>query len=1043
MTIKTNSESFIAIVKRSGLVEPNRLQTALKVLNEGGVNLDDARIVADELISRNLLTRWQADKLLLGKHKGFFLGKYRLLSLLGKGGMSAVYLAEHVLMRRRCAIKVLPKSRVMDSSYLARFHREAQAVASLDHPNIVRAYDVDKQVDRDSELHFLVMEYVEGSSLQELVEQKGQQDYADAAEYIRQAALGLEHAHQAGMVHRDIKPGNLLLDHNGVVRMLDLGLARFFHDEEGETALTIRHDEKVLGTADYLAPEQALDSHTVDARADIYSLGCTLYFLLTGHPPFTEGTLAQRLLAHQTKDPPPLEKDRPDIPPSLLAIIRKMMAKKPDDRHQSAKEVGQALTRWLRENASPEWKRQHPNVLVGENHRDSRPVLVASPVQSSFPAMTTPSATPATRPLKAGMTAAEGIVDPGQYKSNKPPQTSPSADASEAAEPTLAAFLRGLGMPETEADEVPEAPHEPMVQENGRSATQPTGMQTPSREPTQPDPIAAKTEPSTEKGPAPQPGAAGASPPAPPIAQPAPPASQRSVAPVAAKPIPSEAVAASAPQGPAAANPPAASKPHVPEPVEPVEHQSSFPDFPSAREDNGFPDFSNMRSGASVAVSAPKAAQPRPSKSRGTSVTGGSKKRNLLILGGVVLLAAVLAMVFGLSGGDTEKVVEGPPVPEKRENVSATTASSPKQPEPLPFSERMLLVGPSGRFKTIRAALDEAKARFEPAGLKDWLTIKVAAGQYAERIVLGDKMPDGIAIIADGSVVLQPPGSEPILDLNGVDRFAIEGVELKADGRPIAAVLAGSLVRTELRNCMIGGFSETGLLAKGAQGSAGRIYGTELSLKNLVFQPGSPEAVGIRLQEGAQPSGALIVSNCRFLGPMSAGIAIAGAGTHDVAVEESIFSQTSDGVRIEGPGPWREFVFLNNTFFKANRGIVFAEMPHTDTVGLEFHRNLFVGLQGSEILIEKDHNPTDFLNILAKGAGTAISHNWSDRVVAPPTPGELSIEPVEGRREALDFRFVSTDPGDPRFLAPSSESPQRDVPGRGRNEKPYVGAVGP
>ncbi len=269
MSTKLNVETFVAVLKKSSLIEADRLQRLVAEYTQAGGSPDDSPKLAEFLVANGAVTRWQADKLLQGKHKGYFLGKYRLLSLLGKGGMSSVYLAEHVLMRRRCALKVLPTKRVNDSSYLARFHREAQAVASLDHPNIVRAYDVDHQVDRDNEIHFLVMEYVEGYSLQELVQKQGVCPFLDAAEYTRQAALGLHNAHEAGMVHRDVKPGNLLVDPNGVVKVLDLGLARFFTGDQDEDALTIRHDEKVLGTADYLAPEQALDSHTVDARADI------------------------------------------------------------------------------------------------------------------------------------------------------------------------------------------------------------------------------------------------------------------------------------------------------------------------------------------------------------------------------------------------------------------------------------------------------------------------------------------------------------------------------------------------------------------------------------------------------------------------------------------------------------------------------------------------------------------------------------------------------------------------------------------------------
>lgn len=360
MSTKLTGESFLSLVKQSGLVDQDQLKKLWKEFKEQGLAVDDSKAIADEFVNRNVLTRWQVDKLLLGKHKGFFLGKYRLLSHLGTGGMSSVYLAEHVLMRRRVAIKVLPQARVDDTSYLQRFHREAQAVAALDHRNIVRAYDVDQE----NKLHFLVMEYVAGQSLQELVARSGKVDFVHAAEYIRQAAEGLAHAHRAGMVHRDIKPGNLLVDEKGTVRLLDLGLARFFDDKE-ENSLTIKHDEKVLGTADYLAPEQALDSHTVDIRADIYSLGCTLYFILTGHPPFPEGTLAQRLMAHQTKQPASMEIDRPDIPASLVEIVNKMMEKQADDRYQTARDTSNALLQWLMENGGQTWAKMNP--MVGHN----------------------------------------------------------------------------------------------------------------------------------------------------------------------------------------------------------------------------------------------------------------------------------------------------------------------------------------------------------------------------------------------------------------------------------------------------------------------------------------------------------------------------------------------------------------------------------------------------------------------------------------------------------------------------------------------------
>jgi len=340
---KPNAETFLDLLRRSGLVEKDQLDRVLLDIAEEaeGPAATDVDRLAARLVDAGLITRGQADNLLEGRHKGFFLKKYKLLDHLGTGGMSSVYLAEHVLMQRRVAIKVLPKHRVADSSYLARFHREAQAAAALDHRNIVRAY----AVANDGAIQYLVMEYVEGRDMQRIVKEDGPLDYPLAAEYIRQAAEGLAHAHAAGLIHRDIKPANLLVDQRGTVKLLDLGLARF--TDEDKASLTVAYDENVLGTADYLAPEQALDSHGVDARADIYSLGCSLYYLLTAHPPFCEGTLPQRLMAHAKSPPPSIYDDRPDAPTDLVAICMKMMRKRPEERYQTAAEVAVALGNWL------------------------------------------------------------------------------------------------------------------------------------------------------------------------------------------------------------------------------------------------------------------------------------------------------------------------------------------------------------------------------------------------------------------------------------------------------------------------------------------------------------------------------------------------------------------------------------------------------------------------------------------------------------------------------------------------------------------------
>jgi serine/threonine protein kinase len=336
-------DSFIDYVERSELVEADALQAAVAELKaaHGGTLPADADVAANLFIEKGLITAWHVEKLMDKKYKRFALGNYKLLRLLGTGGMSSVYLAEHKLMHRLRAIKVLPQKRVNDSSYLARFHLEAQATAQLNHPNIVRCYDVDNEGDT----HYIVMEFIEGKDLNSIIKQEGSLPLELVCNYIAQAAEGLAHAHQNGLIHRDVKPANLLVDPRGIVKVLDLGLALFSDNERA--SLTVEHNENVLGTADYLAPEQAVNSHKVDHRADIYGLGCTLYFLLTGHPPFPEGTLAQRIAKHQSQMPADIRKDRPDCPRDLADICMKMMQKRPEKRYPNMLEVARVLEAWL------------------------------------------------------------------------------------------------------------------------------------------------------------------------------------------------------------------------------------------------------------------------------------------------------------------------------------------------------------------------------------------------------------------------------------------------------------------------------------------------------------------------------------------------------------------------------------------------------------------------------------------------------------------------------------------------------------------------
>ena len=340
---------IIELIEKSGLLSAEDLQRALGEFEADGasdLDADGGAAFLRYLLHVGMLTKWQADKLAQGRHKGFVLGNYKLLGRIGAGGMSTVYLAEHRFMRQRRALKILPAHRIKDSSYLERFYREARAAAALDHNNVVHAYDVGS----DGDTHYFVMEYVEGIDLQKMIVRRGVLSYESAADVIRQTADGLAHAHRAGVVHRDIKPANLLVNPEGTVKILDMGLARYAPEEmERQASLTQEHDEKVIGTTNYLAPEQALNSHDADGRADIYGLGCTLYFLLTGRPPFNTGSVAQRLMAHLHQEPDPITNVRPNAPSGLVAICKKMMAKKPADRFQSAQELAGVMKQWLRE----------------------------------------------------------------------------------------------------------------------------------------------------------------------------------------------------------------------------------------------------------------------------------------------------------------------------------------------------------------------------------------------------------------------------------------------------------------------------------------------------------------------------------------------------------------------------------------------------------------------------------------------------------------------------------------------------------------------
>jgi serine/threonine protein kinase len=358
MAATLSTDQFLDVLRKSELVDEKRLQGFLQ---SSSLNLPtNSRELGQQLVREGLLTPFQVAQLLAGKWKGFLLAsrKYKLLERLGAGGMGQVFLCEHVRMKRLVALKVLPIDKIKDDeSAVARFEREARAAAALDHPNIVRAHDIDT----DGKMHFLVMEYVDGASLQEIIKKHGPLEINRACHYIADAARGLQHAHEAGWVHRDVKPGNLLLDRNGTIKLLDMGLARLFADDTDN--LTKRYEKNaVLGTADYLAPEQATNSSDVDIRADIYSLGATMYYLLTGRGPFDDGTVTQKLIWHQTRPPEPIRNLRPEVPKDLETVINKMMAKKPVHRFQEPTAVVAALAPWTEQPIEPPADEEMPRL---------------------------------------------------------------------------------------------------------------------------------------------------------------------------------------------------------------------------------------------------------------------------------------------------------------------------------------------------------------------------------------------------------------------------------------------------------------------------------------------------------------------------------------------------------------------------------------------------------------------------------------------------------------------------------------------------------
>jgi serine/threonine-protein kinase len=362
--------SLIDALRDADLLEPEQLDA---LTSDFQASFSDPQALAQDLILRGWVSGYQAEKLLQGHGQDLIVGPYRLVELLGEGNMGQVFKAWHQRLNRIVALKLIRPERLSkDSDSVSRFQREARAAAQLLHPNVIIIYDADQIGDR----HFIAMEYVDGIDLSKLVKQIGPLPVAEACDYIRQAAEGLQHACECGLVHRDIKPSNLLVTRSskrtpilnmpggsrgpevvgdattgshpfrgGVVKILDMGLARLVpltEARKGDGSLT--EEGQMMGTPDYIAPEQARNARSVDIRADLYSLGCTFYYLVTGRPPFPEGSTIEKLLMHQLNQPPPIRDLRPSVPREVIAVVNRLMAKEPADRYQKPADVVAVLT---------------------------------------------------------------------------------------------------------------------------------------------------------------------------------------------------------------------------------------------------------------------------------------------------------------------------------------------------------------------------------------------------------------------------------------------------------------------------------------------------------------------------------------------------------------------------------------------------------------------------------------------------------------------------------------------------------------------------
>jgi serine/threonine-protein kinase len=326
---------LLPVIRRSGVLADRQYQ-AVRAHVEGGEYPSDPHALAERLVQDGILTRFQANRLLQNKVHGLVIDRYVILERLGEGAMGRVYKAQHRLMGRVVALKLIAPHYASRARSVARFRRELRLIGRLDHPHIIRAYDADQI----GSAFYLVMEYVRGQSLDRVLEGRGPLPPDEVIDYAAQAALGLAHAHGQGIVHRDVKPSNLLLTDDRQIKVLDLGLGTLIDADDQASFATAAG--RAVGTIDFMSPEQA-SGGDVDGRSDCFGLGCTVYVLMTGQVPFPGDTGLERLVRRLKGLPVPITDLLPDLPSAVVQVLEKLLARRPEDRFRTAAEAAEAL----------------------------------------------------------------------------------------------------------------------------------------------------------------------------------------------------------------------------------------------------------------------------------------------------------------------------------------------------------------------------------------------------------------------------------------------------------------------------------------------------------------------------------------------------------------------------------------------------------------------------------------------------------------------------------------------------------------------------